>query len=131
VFPDDLAEEYHALAIDQESRRVSCFVIGIPTETVQIGERVAGIQDQIEIVGEPLIHQEFIRPGAEILWRTGINHHDPRAGIGESLRLLDEILNLAVTKWALVAGISSQHYQHDRALGRKLGQVNAVACGSR
>jgi hypothetical protein len=48
-------------------------------------------------------------------------------GVDEPLGVRDEILNLAIAEWALVAWITPEHHEHDGALGRDLGEANRLS----
>src|SRR5579872_1091729 len=128
---DNFAEKYHALRVDQKRRGIGCFIECIPSEPVQIGELVAGVQQQVEVVRKFLTGQKLACLNREILRRTGVRHDQAYSGFGEALGVLNKILNLPVTVWALIATISPKHDQDDRTLWYHFGKPDGRAAHGR
>src|ERR1700733_2183831 len=131
VLLDDLSEKDSTLPVDQECRGIGGLVGSIPPQSVQVRELIIGIQHQVEIRRQFLVGQKLVRFSAQILRRTGVYEHYMSIGAREALRVLDEILNLAIAKRALVAGIPPEHHQHHGTLRHHSRKAHVLTLRSR
>src|SRR5258708_4487869 len=107
VLLDNLAKEDDTMPVDQECRGVSRLVGCVPTQAIEICEFVAGVDQQVKALRKHLAGSELRRLCGQVIRGTRIDQYHTRSGVDETLRLADEILNLAIAVRALIARIPS------------------------
>ncbi len=65
-----LLKKITPLGIDEKRGRIGGFLRSIPAESVRVRELITGIEHQIEITGQMLVRQKFVRLPSQVLRRA-------------------------------------------------------------
>jgi len=127
----DFGERDFLITIDDERRGVRGFPLPFPAQSVGIGKRKVGIEQEAEIRGELLSLNELLGMLGHPVFVVGIHKNDRRLLFVKTLGGVEEFGHLPGAERALVGGKSAEHDDNDWSIFDQRAQFVLFAVQSR